>query len=104
VPKVREDLPLVDGDPSGGKENGVLTLLRRSWGVVGKGNGGVVGKSRVEGVGRAKLVEGSGDRASIGAGEIGGIRMDSQDHVGSPIDLATMTFGLAETKLRRRLE
>jgi hypothetical protein len=53
-------------------------------------NGGVVGKDGVEGVGRAKVVEGAGDRASIGAGEIGGIRMDAQDHVGCPIDLATI--------------
>jgi hypothetical protein len=55
----------------------------------------------MEGVGGAKVVKGAGDRASIGAGEIGGIRMDSQDHVGSPIDLATVR--MAETKLRRRL-
>ncbi len=31
----------------------------------------------MEGVGRAKVVEGAGDRASIGAGEIGGIQMDA---------------------------
>jgi hypothetical protein len=56
-------------------------------------NGGVVGEGRVEGVGRAKVVERSSDRASIGAGEIGGVRMDSQDHIGSPIDLVTIRMG-----------
>ena len=53
-------------------------------------NGGIVGEGRVEGVGRAEVVKGAGDRAGIGAREIGGVRMDSQDHVGSPIDLATI--------------
>jgi hypothetical protein len=61
-------------------------------------NGGVVGKSGVEKVGRAKVVEGTGDRASIGAGEIGSIRMDAQDHVGCPIDLATIRMGKDKAK------
>ncbi len=61
-------------------------------------NGEVVGKSGMEGVGRAKVVEGTGNRASIGAGEIGGIRMDAQDHVGCPIDLATIRMGRDKAK------
>ncbi len=61
-------------------------------------NGGVVGKSGVEGVGRAKVVEETGDRASIGAGEIGGIRMDAQDRVGCSIDLATIRMGRDKAK------
>ncbi len=64
-------------------------------------NEGVVGKGGVEGVGRAKVVEGTGDRASIGTGEIGGIRMDAQDHVGCPIDLATIRMGRDNTKMGR---
>jgi hypothetical protein len=56
-------------------------------------NGGIVGEGRVEGVGRAEVVKGASDRAGIGAREIGGVRMDSQDHVGSPIDLATIRMG-----------
>ncbi len=62
-------------------------------------NGGVVGKGiRVERVGRAKIEKGAG----IGAREIKSIRMDAQDHVGSPIDLATIRVGRDETKVETR--
>ncbi len=61
-------------------------------------NGGVVGKGGEEGVGRVKVVEGAGDRASIGAGDIGGSRMDAQDHVVCLIDLATIRMGRDKAK------
>jgi hypothetical protein len=61
-------------------------------------NGVVVGKGGVEGAGRAKIVKGAGDRAGIGAREIRGIRMDAQDHVRSPIDLATIRMGRDEAE------
>jgi hypothetical protein len=52
----------------------------------------------VERVGKTKIVKGAGDRASIGAREIRGIQMDAQNHIGSPIDLATIRVGRDETK------
>ena len=43
-----------------------------------------------KGVGRAKPMKGAGDRAGSRTREVRSIRMDAQDHVGSPIDLATI--------------
>ncbi len=43
-----------------------------------------------KGVCRAKPMKRAGDRAGSRTREVRSIRMDAQDHIGSPIDLATI--------------
>ncbi len=56
-------------------------------------NGGVL-----VGEGRPEVMEGAGYRAGAGSGEIGRIRMDPQDHIGSPIDLPAIRMGGDKTE------
>ena len=101
--EVGEDIPLVDGDACGREEAAVLGLRDeraddRDAGRVG-GDGVVDGSVREEGHRWTAHVMGrASDGPSSGTGEIGRIRMDAKDHIGSPIDLAPIRMGRDEAE------
>jgi len=95
VPEVGEDIPLVDRYSGRREEAAVLGL--RDEGADDRDAGRVGGDGVVDGVVReeghrwtAHVVGGASDGPSSRTGEVGGIRMNAQDHLGCPIDLASI--------------
>ncbi len=102
VPEVRQDLSLVEGDAGSGEDTGDLGLAhegddhRDTCGMGGDGvvDGGFgVRGEEIRGAAQAHVVGGAGDKTCVGTGKVGGIRIHPQDHIESPIDLASIEMG-----------
>jgi hypothetical protein len=103
VAEVGEDVSLVDGDAGSREEAAVFGL--RDEGANDRDAGRVGGDGVVDGVVReeghrwtAHVMGGASDGPSSRAGQVGSIRMDAEDHIGSPIYLAPIRMGGDEAK------
>ena len=101
--EVRQDCPLVDGDACCREEAAVFGL--RDEGAHDRDAGRVGGDWVVEGVvgeeGRrvvAHVMGRASDGPSSGTGEVGRVRMDAKNHLGSPIDFAPIRMGRDEAE------
>jgi hypothetical protein len=101
--EVREDIPLVDGDACCHEEAAVFgvrderTNDRDASRVGGDGMFDIV--VREEGHRWTTHVMGAASNGPCsGTGEVGGVRKDAKDHIGSPIDLASIRMREDEAK------
>ena len=101
--EVRQDCPLVDGDACCREEAAVFGL--RDEGAHDRDAGRVGGDWVVDGVvgeeGRrvvAHVMGRASDGPSSGTGEVGRVRMDAKNHLGSPIDFAPIRMGRDEAE------
>ncbi len=93
--EVGEDISLVDSDSGSRKKAAVLGLRdeRTHDRDAGRVGGDAVVDRVVHEEGHrwaAHVVGGPSDGPSSGTGEVGSVRMDAQDHIGCPIDLASI--------------
>ena len=86
VSEAGEDRPFVGGDLGVAEQPGIFCLGDGGTNDGDAGGEAVDGAIGGGGVARAKEMETASDAAGVGAGEVGRVRMDAQDHVGGAED------------------